>query len=74
MLLAGEVADERGQLLPREAEPDVERMVAEYDSRRRLLVDGLNALGIGYGVDIAGASHLLGQCVEYDIGNVFDPA
>ncbi len=27
-------------------EPDVERMVAEYDRRRRLLVDGLNALGL----------------------------
>jgi aminotransferase len=29
-----------------EAEPDVERMVAEYDRRRRLLVDGLNAIGL----------------------------
>ncbi len=28
------------------AEPDVVRMVAEYDRRRRLLVDGLNALGL----------------------------
>ena len=28
------------------AEPDVERMVAEYDRRRRLLVDGLNRLGL----------------------------
>lgn len=27
-------------------EPDVERMLAEYDRRRRLLVDGLNALGL----------------------------
>ncbi len=27
-------------------EADVERMVAEYDRRRRLLVDGLNALGL----------------------------
>jgi amidase len=34
----------------------------------------LRWLETGYGVDIAGASHLLGQCVEYDIGNVFDPA
>jgi aminotransferase len=30
----------------RDAEPDVERMVAEYDRRRRLLVDGLNAIGL----------------------------
>jgi aminotransferase len=29
-----------------EGEPEVERMVAEYDRRRRLLVDGLNALGL----------------------------
>ena len=27
-----------------EGEPEVERMLAEYDRRRRLLVDGLNAL------------------------------
>ena len=29
-----------------EAEDDVERMLAEYDRRRRLLVDGLNELGL----------------------------
>jgi aminotransferase len=29
-----------------EGEADVERMLAEYDRRRRLLVDGLNALGL----------------------------
>jgi aminotransferase len=29
-----------------EGEPDVERMRAEYDRRRRLLVDGLNELGL----------------------------
>ena len=29
-----------------EGEPDVERMLGEYDRRRRLLVDGLNALGL----------------------------
>ena len=27
-----------------------------------------------YGYDVRGASHLLGQALEYDIGNVFDPA
>lgn len=27
-----------------------------------------------YGVDLAGASILLGQCITYEIGNVFDPA
>lgn len=28
----------------------------------------------GYGLDIRGASHLMGQTVRYDIGNVYDPA
>jgi amidase len=27
-----------------------------------------------YGLDTISASLLLGQCVEYDLGNVFDPA
>jgi acetamidase/formamidase len=27
-----------------------------------------------YGLDAVGANILLGQCVEYDVGNVFDPA
>ncbi|HEY8742931.1 MAG TPA: hypothetical protein VIU62_07530, partial [Chloroflexota bacterium] len=27
-----------------------------------------------YGLDAVAASILLGQCVRYDIGNVFDPA
>jgi len=27
-----------------------------------------------YGLDLVGAHTLLGQCVEYEIGNVFDPA
>ena len=27
-----------------------------------------------YGLDIHAASHLMGQCVRYDIGNVYDPA
>jgi amidase len=27
-----------------------------------------------YGLDVTSASLLLGQCVEYDLGNIFDPA
>jgi amidase len=27
-----------------------------------------------YGLDYPAASTLLGQCVRYDVGNVFDPA
>ena len=29
-----------------EGEPEVERMLAEYDRRRRLVVDGFNAMGL----------------------------
>jgi acetamidase/formamidase len=31
-------------------------------------------LATDYGLDVIGASILLGQCVEYEVGNVFDPA
>jgi len=31
-------------------------------------------LAADYGLDARGTSILLGQCVEYDVGNVFDPA
>jgi acetamidase/formamidase len=31
-------------------------------------------LGTDYGLDKTAASHLLGQVVRYDVGNVFDPA
>ena len=31
-------------------------------------------LGDDYGLDTRAASTLLGQCVEYEVGNVFDPA
>ena len=31
-------------------------------------------LGADYGLDPVAASHLLGQCVRYDVANVFNPA
>ena len=34
----------------------------------------LRWLNEDYGLDAISASLLLGQCVEYDLGNVFDPA
>lgn len=34
----------------------------------------LKWLQTDYGLDALGASQLLGQCVRYDIGNIFDPA
>ncbi len=34
----------------------------------------LRWLAEGFGLDAASASHLLGQCVRYDVANVFNPA
>jgi amidase len=34
----------------------------------------LNWLRVDYGLDLVSASHLLGQVVRYDVGNVYDPA
>src|ERR1700693_4626170 len=34
----------------------------------------LRWLNEDYGLDTVSASILLGQCVEYDLGNIFDPA
>jgi hypothetical protein len=31
-------------------------------------------LAADFGLDTVAASHVLGQCVEYDIGNIYDPA
>jgi hypothetical protein len=31
-------------------------------------------LGEDYGLDARAASHLMGQVVRYDVGNVFNPA
>jgi acetamidase/formamidase len=36
--------------------------------------DMINWLQSDYGLDARGAHTLLGQCVRYDLGNVFDPA
>ena len=33
-----------------------------------------NWLTSDYGLDLVAVSHLLGQVVRYDIGNVYDPA
>jgi hypothetical protein len=34
----------------------------------------LRWLNTDYGLDAVSAGILLGQCVEYDLGNIFDPA
>jgi aminotransferase len=46
IMSAGTTAQDAALEALRSGEPDVERMLAEYDRRRRLLVDGLNALGL----------------------------
>ena len=46
IMSAPTIAQEIGIVAMRECEPDVERMRKEYDRRRRLIVDGLNTLGL----------------------------
>jgi len=46
IMSAPTVAQDAALVALTDGEPEVERMVAEYDRRRRLLVDGLNALGL----------------------------
>ena len=46
IMSAPTVAQDAALVAVIEGEPEVERMVAEYDRRRRLIVDGLNALGL----------------------------
>jgi aminotransferase len=46
IMSAPTVAQDAALLALTTGEPDIEVMVAEYDRRRRLLVDGLNAIGL----------------------------
>ena len=46
IMSAPTIAQEIGTVAMRECEPDVERMRQEYDRRRRLIVDGLNSIGL----------------------------
>ena len=46
IMSAPTIAQEIGTVAMRECEPDVELMRQEYDRRRRLIVDGLNAIGL----------------------------
>ena len=46
IMSAPTVAQDAALVAVVEGEPEVERMVAEYDRRRRLLVDALNAMGL----------------------------
>jgi aminotransferase len=46
IMSAPTIAQDAALVALTDAEADVERMVAEYDRRRRLLVDGLNRIGL----------------------------
>ena len=46
IMTAPTVAQDAALVAIVEGEPEVERMVAEYDRRRRLVVDGFNAMGL----------------------------
>jgi aminotransferase len=46
IMSASTMAQDAALVAIQEGEPDVERMRAEYDRRRRLVVDGFNALGL----------------------------
>ena len=46
IMSASTIAQDAALVALVEGEPEVERMRAEYDRRRRLIVDGLNALGL----------------------------
>jgi aminotransferase len=46
IMSAGTVAQDAALVALTDGEPDVQRMLAEYDRRRRLVVDGFNALGL----------------------------
>ena len=46
IMSAPTVAQDAALVALRDGEPEVERMLAEYDRRRRMFVDGLNAIGL----------------------------
>jgi aminotransferase len=46
IMSAGTTAQDAAVEALRSAEPDVQRMLAAYDRRRRILVDGMNAAGL----------------------------
>ena len=46
IMSASTIAQDAALVAIMDGEPDVARMVAEYDRRRRLLVDGLNRIGL----------------------------
>ncbi len=58
-ICAGSVAQWAGIAALKQAAPDVERMRAEYNRRRLVLIDGLKRLGFGVNSSPAGAFYVL---------------
>ena len=53
---------------------DLSALRREVDSALHATTEMLDLLKTDYGLTKVAASHLLGQVVRYDVGNVFDPA
>ncbi|MDR1686455.1 MAG: pyridoxal phosphate-dependent aminotransferase [Desulfovibrio sp.] len=62
-ICAGSVAQWAGLAALKYAGPDVERMAAAYAARRRVLLDGLRALGFGISSNPVGAFYILADAV-----------
>jgi aspartate/methionine/tyrosine aminotransferase len=63
---AGSIPQRAGVAALREAGPDVARMVAVYDERRRYLVRALRELGLGVAVEPTGAFYVLANARHVD--------
>jgi aspartate/methionine/tyrosine aminotransferase len=62
-ICAGSVSQWAGLAALQYAGPDVERMAAAYAARRRILLDGLRALGFGIASNPVGAFYILADAV-----------
>ena len=63
---AGSIAQHAGVAALREAGPDVARMCAVYDERRRFMVGRLRELGFGIAVEPTGAFYVLANARHLD--------
>jgi aspartate/methionine/tyrosine aminotransferase len=66
LISAGSIPQHAALAALREAAPDVARMVAVYDERRRFLVRRLRELGLGVAVEPTGAFYVLANARHLD--------
>lgn len=66
LISAGSIPQQAALAALREAAPDVARMVAVYDERRRFLVRRLRELGLGVAVEPTGAFYVLANARHLD--------